>query len=245
MKNSMRFYIINIKSSRDRRDVAADALSKHGVSKSDIEFIHPLMVRDYPSQDDWMEATGMTAFKKLKGSPPLVQISFLHAYIRCLTKIEAYIDTETIGIIIEDDCLINRDFSEIKGYIKTLKSISKTNFFFAQLSTWGLDDELLKGEHVKGTPFIRGAANGTWANALNRTAAATLKMRLQQEIPIRFSQHHVFAIDTYLKGFATAFRDFYTVAPDNTDLFIHTSAPSEYLTAGGELTRRNVYEAKQ
>ena len=242
----LNIFVVNIKASTDRRESVMNSLIENECSVADIEIVHPLMVRDFPSQDDWCEATGMEAFKRLKGRPPLQMHSFLHTYLRILGKIENFPDISDFGLILEDDFMLNTEFSNIKRYLNILWTKRKSNSLFVQLASWKRkkDSDVDKSKRVRDTPFYSQALNGTNSNVFSKIAANRLKTMLIEEIPIRYSMHDTFPLDVYLKKIGHLLGDVYTVQA-NSEVFFRknpvVASQSEYLKPGGELTVKNEY----
>ena len=223
-----------------------NSLIENGCLIKDIEVVHPLMVKDFASQDDWCEATGLTIFKKLKGRPPFIHNSFVHTYLRILEKIEKFSDVSDFGLILEDDSLLNTDFSNIKRYLDILWTRRKSNSLFVQLASWKFkkENDVDESKRVLDTPFYSQALNGTNSNAFNKVAARIFKGILIEQIPIRFSTHDTFPLDVFLKHNGHLLGDVYTVKANSAFFFKKNhavTAQSEYLKPGGELTVKNKY----
>lgn len=242
----LKIFVVNIKESTDRRESMMNSLIENECSVEDIEIVHPLMVRDFPSQDDWCEATGMEVFKRLKGCPPLQMHSFLHTYLRILDKIENFPDISDFGLILEDDFMLNTEFSNIKRHLNILWTRRKSNSLFVQLASWKRkkENDVDKSKRVRDTPFYSQVLNGTNSNVLSKIAASRLKTILIEEIPIRFSTRDTFHLDVYLKKIGHLLGDVYTVKADSDLFFVKNrklAKRSEYLKPDGELTVQNEY----
>ena len=242
----MKIFVVNIRESTERLEQCRAVLESHGVSESDIKVVHPLMVRDFDSQDDWCDVAGVP-FSGLKGREPFVQISFLHTYLRILGEIEAFENDGDFGLILEDDILLNMDIGEVEGYLDTALELHPSTFFFVQLACWGNTKDgkkLLSAERVLETPFYYFALNGTKANVANRVSASVLKTLLWREIPSRLETDSKFALDLYIHEIAGEY-DFCAVEKDSELFVIDDKAPSEYLTPGGEYTVRKEFERNE
>lgn len=241
----MKVYIVNVKESVDRRTSVLEGLSTHGVPEKDIEIVHPLMVRDCASQDDWCEKTKMKIFKKLKGRPPLIQISYLHTYMLCLSKIKEYTDPEETALILEDDYILNRPWDEINDVIEALYEDNETESLLVQLSSWLFEDmdPLTENLRVEGTSFYRGLHNGSAANVFNAMAAEMLYKELEKQIPLHYSEGDLFAVDTHLGEHLRYNKGCYTIANGATYYFHEKEFESEYLKPGGELILRDEHLA--
>ena len=238
-------FVINIKESKERRESILESLLTNECPEEDIEIVHPMMVRSFASQDAWCEATGMPAFQKLIGLPPIYHNSFVHTYIRILERIENFSEDADFGLIVLDDFVLNTNFANIKSVLNMLWQKRLSNAMIVQMQSWCYKDESIDiSKRIPGTSFYAQLHYGDNANVYNKVAARKVKDRLLEMIPVRFSQKRNFPLDVILKReeIEGTFEkvDRYSASPGSNEFFKvakHLSVQSEYLGTDGEVTR--------
>lgn len=225
--------IINLKERPDRLDACLNALDKHGTSRDIIEVFHPMRVSDFISQDAFLKYAGLHGFPtflELQGMRhELRYLSVHYAHLHALSKLEQMPEGE-IGLILEDDQLLNVNFQDLSNQLLRLQQDSQMKgnpLICVQLARWGhaekyISEGIDKVVQSNNDFFYGHPACGSWANVYDSRAARVLKESFLRDLVPGYKNPSDFGItwciDQYLYVFGTQY-GIYT-AHRRSDFFI-------------------------
>ena len=140
----MKIYIITLRDLPHRLQACMEALTAYNTPAEDIQVYYAVSPRSFNSQRDFCDHAiekGYPEFKAIKEHQQVFgHLGPVHSYLECARLIEK---AEDDGIILEDDLLLNLDYSQLCAIVKELKENASKRMdpdFFGYLRTWCFRD---------------------------------------------------------------------------------------------------------